>query len=73
MLLYRVELSQTERGQLNAMLSGGKHAARRIKRAQILLAAGAGANDEEIATRERHDCGYTRNLTTDLFSARRCP
>ena len=46
---YRVELSQTERGQLNAMLSGGKHAARRIKRAQILLAADAGAGDEEIA------------------------
>jgi transposase len=47
---YRVELSQTERGQLNAMLSGGKHAARRIKRAQILLAADAGSSDEEIAT-----------------------
>jgi transposase len=46
---YRVELSQTEREQLNAMLSGGKHAARRLKRAQILLAAEAGASDEEIA------------------------
>jgi transposase len=31
------------------MLSGGKHAARRLKRAQILLAADAGAGDEEIA------------------------
>jgi transposase len=30
-------------------LSGGKHAARKLKRAQILLAADAGANDEEIA------------------------
>ena len=33
-LRYRVELSQTEREQLTALLSGGKHAARRLKRAQ---------------------------------------
>ena len=33
-----VELSQSERGQLTAPLSGGKHAARKLKRAQILLA-----------------------------------
>jgi hypothetical protein len=43
---YRVELSQVERDQLMALLSGGKHAARRLKRAQILLATDAGANDE---------------------------
>jgi hypothetical protein len=46
---YRVELSQSEREQLTALLSGGKHAARRLKRAQILLAADAGAGDEDIA------------------------
>lgn len=46
---YRVELSQTERGELTELLSGGKHAARKLKRAQILLAADAGASDEEIA------------------------
>ena len=46
---YRVELSQTERAELTAILSGGKHAARKLKRAQILLAADAGASDEEIA------------------------
>ncbi|MBX9593825.1 MAG: IS630 family transposase [Roseomonas sp.] len=46
---YRVELDAAERGQLTAMLSGGKHAARRIKRAQILLAADAGVGDEAIA------------------------
>jgi len=46
---YRVELSQIERDQLTALLSGGKHKARRLKRAQILLAADAGASDEEIA------------------------
>src|SRR6516165_3636626 len=46
---YRMELSQTERDQLTTLLSGGKHAARRLKRAQILLAADGGASDEEIA------------------------
>jgi hypothetical protein len=46
---YRVELSQAERGELEALLSGGKHAARKLKRAQILLAADAGVGDEEIA------------------------
>jgi transposase len=46
---YRIELSQAERGELTAMLSGGKHAARKLKRAQILLAAEAGTSDEDIA------------------------
>jgi transposase len=47
---YRVELSQTERSELKTLLSGGRHAARRLKRAQILLAADAGASDDDIAT-----------------------
>jgi transposase len=46
---YRVELDGDERDQLTALLSGGKHLARKLKRAQILLAADAGAADEEIA------------------------
>jgi transposase len=46
---YRVELSQAERDELTALLSGGKHAVRELKRAQILLAAATGVGDEEIA------------------------
>jgi Homeodomain-like domain len=46
---YRVDLNQDERDQLGTMLSGGKHAVRRLKRAQILLAADAGETDEAIA------------------------
>ena len=46
---YRVELSQAEGDELTAMLGGGKHAARKLKRAQILLAADRGVRDEEIA------------------------
>jgi transposase len=47
---YRVELSQTERAELTAIVSGGKHAARKLKRAQILLAADPGTSDDDIAT-----------------------
>jgi len=46
---YRVELSQAERAELTTLLSRGKHAARKLKRAQILVAADAGASDDEIA------------------------
>src|SRR5882762_8704589 len=46
---YRVELSQAERVELTAMLSKGKRAARKLKQAQILLAADAGRSNEEIA------------------------
>lgn len=45
---YRIDLDEAERAQLAKMLSGGKHVARRIKRAPILLAADTGISDEEI-------------------------
>jgi len=47
---YRIELSQAERDELLGLLRGGKHSVRKLKRAQILLAADAGASDEEIIT-----------------------
>jgi len=46
---YRVQLSTQERVQLVAMVLGGKEAVRRLKRAQILLAADTGSTDEHIA------------------------
>jgi transposase len=46
---YRVELSEVERAQLHSLVSGGKHAARKVKRAQILLAAHDGVSDDDIA------------------------
>ena len=46
---YRVDLSQSERDELNALVSGGKMSVRRLKRMQILLAADAGVGDEAIA------------------------
>jgi DNA invertase Pin-like site-specific DNA recombinase len=42
-------ISAKSRTELRALLSGGTHASRELKRAQILLAVDAGAGDEEIA------------------------
>jgi transposase len=47
---YRVTLTQYERDQLGGLLSGGKQVSRKLKRAQILLAADQGVSDEKIAT-----------------------
>jgi transposase len=46
---YRVDLSEAERAELQTLLHGGRHAARTLKRAQILLAADAGVPDETMA------------------------
>jgi transposase len=46
---YRVDLSQEEREELEGMLKGGKVSARKLVRAQILLAADKGISDEGIA------------------------
>ena len=46
---YRVTLTRDERNELATLLSGGKQPARKLKRAQILLAADAGVSDDEIA------------------------
>jgi hypothetical protein len=46
---YRVALTQFERNELGALLSGGEHPSRKLKRAQILLAADAGISDANIA------------------------
>ena len=45
---YHVELSEAER-ELTALVGSDKHYARKIKRAQILLAADSGLSDEDIA------------------------
>lgn len=46
---YVVELSEGEREQLRALTGGGKAPVRKVKRAQVLLAADAGVQDEAIA------------------------
>ena len=47
---YRVTLTTDERLQLETMIHRGKVAVRKIKRAQILLAADQGSPDEAIAS-----------------------
>ena len=46
---WRVELSQDEREELTALLKSGRHAVRKVKRAQILLAA----DDGSVTARSR--------------------
>ena len=46
---YRVTLTAEERSHLGALIQKGKVSARKLKRAQILLAADQGATDETIA------------------------
>ena len=46
---YRITLTAEERSELRTLVQAGKGAARRLKRAQILLAAEAGSTDETIA------------------------
>ena len=47
---WRVELRQDEREELTALLKSGRHAVRKVKRAQILL-ADDGVGDGEVAAR----------------------
>jgi len=46
---YRVDLEEGERAQLEALVAGGSRSVRRVKRAQVLLAASRGQTDEAIA------------------------
>jgi transposase len=48
-VLYRVTLSPEERTELERLVGGGKGPVRKLKRAQILLAADAGTTAEVIA------------------------
>jgi transposase len=52
-LRYRVDLEESERQHLEGIVAGGTRAVRRVKRAQILLAAARGQTDEAIATAVR--------------------
>lgn len=46
---YVVELSDAERAELRELIAGGRQPVRRVKRAQILLAADGGSTDEGIS------------------------
>ena len=46
---YRVERDEAEKAQLRSLVHGGKHPARKVKWAQILLAAHDGVSDDDIA------------------------
>jgi hypothetical protein len=50
---YVITLSPEERATLQALVKGGSRKVRRIKRAQVLLAADAGATDQQILRSHR--------------------
>ena len=45
---YIVDLSDTEQDELKHLIRSGKHSARRVTRARILLKAASGCTDQEI-------------------------
>jgi hypothetical protein len=53
MNVRHVKLSRSEREELGFLLQGGTQAVRKLKRAQILLAADAGMSDDDITTSVR--------------------
>jgi hypothetical protein len=68
---YHVELSEAERYELTALVGGGKHYARKIKRAQILLAADGGLSDDDIAAAVGHlDCLSRVGETSSMAALR---
>ena len=50
---YRVDLSETGRNELTALRSGGTHAARKLKRAQILPAGAVRVSGATICRTNR--------------------
>ena len=46
---YRITLTTEERAELEGLIGGGRMSVRRIKRAQILLAADSGSSDDAIS------------------------
>ena len=65
---YRVELSQSERDELKGLLSGGKNAARKLKRAQILPAADAGTDCGRLGPEYDVCCGKATDAAERALS-----
>jgi transposase len=64
---YHIELTDQERSMLEQMLRRGKHSARKLTRARILLKADSGLRDEDIA-QELDTCIPTVERTRKRFA-----
>ena len=64
---YHIDLTDEERSILEQMLRRGKHSARKLTRARILLKAGVGLRDEDIS-RELGTCVPTIERTRKRFA-----
>ncbi len=50
MIKYRIVLTESEREGLKSLLSKGRHTARKLTRARVLLLSDEGRTEEEIVT-----------------------
>jgi transposase len=65
---YHIELTDEERSMLEQMLRRGRHSARKLTRARILLKAEIGLRDEDIS-RELGTCVPTIERTRKRFAS----
>lgn len=70
--VYRVELEPEERAELEAIVARGKHNARKVKRAQILLAADQSAGNEASPAMTDEQLGAAVGVgTSTIYRVRR--
>ena len=50
MIKYRIKLTESEREELKAMLTKGRHVARKLTRARVLLLSDEGKTEDEIVS-----------------------
>lgn len=50
MIKYRIKLTESEREELKGLLAKGRHAARKLTRARVLLLSDEGKTEEEIVS-----------------------
>jgi len=64
---YTVKLTDEQREQLNALINKGKHSAREIKRARLLLMAEQDKKDEEISALVGYCISQIKNIRKRFF------
>jgi len=65
--IFTVKLTDEQRKQLNALINKGKHSARVIKRARVLLMAEQDKKDEEISTLVGYCISQIKNIRKRFF------
>ena len=64
---YTIKLTDEQKEQLNALINKGKHSARVIKRARLLLMAEQDKKDEEISALVGYCISQVKNIRKRFF------